>query len=322
MNRKLIDLHMHFDGAITPANARKLAALLGVSIPEDETELKKLLMVNSDCKDLNEFLQCFDFPLSLMQTKESLKMAAKNLLLELKEEGLIYVEPRFAPQLHCQKGLTQEEVLTSVIEGMNEADLPYNLILCCMRFADNHKENIETIDLAKKYYRKGVAAVDLAGAEALFPAKDYKDLFDYAKELGLPFTIHAGEADGPESIRTALSFDPQRIGHGVRCIEDEELVKLLASKKIPLELCPTSNIMTCIFKDMSMYPIRKLIDAGVVVTLNTDDPGIEGINLIHEYEQMEKYFAFTEDEFKTLLKNSINASFATEELKTKLLKEM
>ena len=314
----LIDLHIHLDGAISVDSAKKLAKLQNISIPENDEELKKIMTVSPDCKDLNEFLEKFSFPCSLIQTKEGIKKSVENLLKELESEGLIYAEIRFAPQKSKEKGLTQEEVVLSAIEGLKSSKIGANLILCCMREKDNQKENIETVELANKYLGKGVCAVDLAGAEALFPTKDFKYIFDLARERGVPFTIHAGEADGPESVQTALNFGAKRIGHGVRSYEKEELIRTLASKNIPLELCPTSNFKTCIFEDISKYPIWKFLSFGVPVTINTDDPGIEGTTLKKEWQLLIDAFDLKKEEVKNILLNSVKYSFASEDVKESL----
>ena len=175
--------------------------------------------------------------LKVLQTERGLCQAARELGENLKVRGLRYAEVRFAPQLHCQKGMSQEQAVTAVLSGLSKAqedsDIRLRTILCCMREQDNKKANLQTVRLASRYLGKGVVAVDLAGAEALFPTADYEEEFALARKLGVPFTIHAGEAAGPASIRKAVEFGAARIGHGVRAIEDEELmeqIRLLAQQ--------------------------------------------------------------------------------------------
>ena len=315
----LMDLHIHLDGAVSMASAKDLAALQNISIPGSDEELKKLMMVEPDCKDLNQFLEKFAFPCSLIQTKEGMKRCVENLLTELKAGGVMYTEIRFAPQLSTDKGLTQDEVVAAAIEGAKSVDgIISQFILCCMRGNGNHSANIETIDVAAKYLGKGVCAVDLAGAEAIFPNADYEDLFVYAREKNIPYTIHAGEADGPKSVEKALEFGTKRVGHGVRAIEDEKLAKRIADEKITLELCPTSNIQTVIYKDISEYPIRKWMQLGALVTINTDDPAIEGTNIKNEYKILQKQFDLSMDEIRQFLENSVNAAFADDKTKENL----
>lgn len=322
---KMIDLHLHLDGAISIESARELAKLQNIDIPSDQKTLEEMMHVSPDCKDLNEFLEKFDFPCSLIQTPEGLSMAVYNLCEELKAQNVIYAEIRFAPQLSCDKGMTQEKVVEAAIAGLKKSSLRANLILCCMRGEmndENNAKNRETVRLAAKYLGKGVCSTDLAGAEALFPTANYRELFAYARELNVPFEIHAGEADGPESVRQALAFGAKRIGHGVRSVEDASLVAELAEKKIPLLVCPTSNIQTCIVPEVKDLPIRVFLNAGIPFTISSDDPSIEGTNIKAEWEKAIAAFHLTTAEVRTLMLNAVNACFCDEDLRQQLRKEM
>ena len=318
----LIDLHLHLDGSLSVKSVKELAALQNIEIPENEEELLKLLRINDDCKDLTEYLEKFAFPGMLLQTREAVALSVYNLQEELKEQGLIHAEIRFAPQLHTHKGLSQREVIEAAIEGLDRSDFSAGLILCCMRGNDNHEENLETVRLAKDYLGKGVVCVDIAGAEALFPTENFGDLFALARELEIPYTIHAGEADGPKSVWKALEFGTKRLGHGVRSLEDPELVEKIVSEGITLELCPTSNIHTCIFPSIEEYPLRKLMEAGVKVTINTDNMTVSNINLAKEFGKLIAAFNLTDEEIKGFARNSVNACFADEETKKVLLKKI
>ncbi|MBQ8966277.1 adenosine deaminase [Ruminococcus sp.] len=320
---KYIDLHLHLDGAVTPAIARRLADMQGIELPADE-ELADMLSVGEDCRDLNDFLRCFELPLSLLQTAEAISECVYLTAEELRRQGLIYAEIRFAPQLHTDKGLTQEQAVKAALAGLERTELPVNLILCCMRGADNKAANLETVRLAGKYLVKdgGVTALDLAGAEGLFPTADYADIFAEARAAGIPFTIHAGEADGAESVRRAIEFGAARIGHGVRICEDEDLMALAAEKGIYLEMCPTSNRMTHAVEDMSAYPLKDFLARGLKVTLNTDDPAIENTTIAEEFDYVRKAFGITSEEERTLLENSVEAAFTSDERKAMLMKEL
>lgn len=214
MKKRYIELHLHLDGAITPDIAKDLAALQKIKLPyKDERELEKALMVSKDCRSLNEFLECFKLPCSLLQTKEGIARAVYLVQENIKRQDVVYAEIRFAPQLHMDKGLTMREVIESALDGLKKSDLKCNLILCCMRMADNREQNLETVKLAKEYLINeesnkdyGVVALDLAGAEALYKTEQFIDVFKLANELNVPFTIHAGEADGAESVKKAVEF--------------------------------------------------------------------------------------------------------------------
>lgn len=317
----MIDLHCHLDGAITVPVAKKLAAMQGIKLPsENDEELENLLSVPETCESLTEFLKCFSLPLSLLQTKEGIAEAVRMILAEKKKEGIKYIELRFAPQLHCERGLSQEDAVLAALEGCKESGVHCNLILCCMRGEKLTENNLETVRLAKKYLVEdgGVVALDLAGAEALFKTENFTREFGEAKKLGVPFTIHAGEADGWQSVKTALEFGAVRIGHGVRTEENPELLNYIIEKKIPLEMCPNSNRQTKAVKDMKNYPFRKYLEMGVKVTVNTDDPAICRTTLQKEFEFLRKNYGLTKAEEKTLLLNAIDAAFTTEENKEKL----
>jgi adenosine deaminase len=322
---KYIDLHLHLDGAITVDIAKKLASLQNIKLPtDDDEELEKLLSVPDDCESLNDFLECFELPLTLLQTPEGLSEAVKLVSDNIQSQGVIYAEIRWAPQLHTDNGMTQEDAIKAALDGLKKTNLKVNLILCCMRGEGNDKQNNETLELAKKYLVEdgGVVAIDIAGAEALYPTSNYKDLFSKAKEYGIPFTIHAGEADGPESVKTAIEFGTKRIGHGVRSYEDPKVIELIKNEGVTLEMCPTSNRQTHAVEDMSKYPFMDYLNQRIKVTLNTDDMGIERTTLANEFRYMEKNFNLTYEQEKTILMNSINAAFTTKETKDELKRKL
>ena len=313
-----IDLHLHFDGSLSISNARALAALEGVVLPEDDNELKVALTVSPDCKDLGEYLTKFAFPLSLLQSEAAIEQGMYTLCRELDAEGCIYAEIRFAPQLHLDKGLDQRKVVEAAIRGFKRSAIDGGLILCCMRGDDNAALNETTLEIAREYLGKGVVALDLAGNEAGFPTDSFASLFARARELQVPFTIHAGEADCAESVRSALAMGASRIGHGVRSIEDPALVDILAKNHIALELCPISNIQTTVFDDISEYPIRQFLKAGVAVTINSDNRSVSATTARQEMLLLKNTFALTDEEEKALLHSSVDAAFASEALKKKL----
>ena len=323
--KKYIDLHLHLDGAITLEIAKELAKLHNMAFKaKNDRELEDLLSVPHTCKSLNDFLNCFELPLSLMQTPEGLSESVRLVANNIQSHGVIYAEFRFAPQLHTDLGMTQEEAIKAALDGIKRTSLKVNLILCFMRGEGNEAQNLETLELARKYLVKdgGVVALDIAGAEALFKTKDYSHLFQKAREYGIPYTIHAGEADGPESVKKAIEFGAHRIGHGVRSFEDDELVELINKKGIPLEMCPTSNSITIAIPDMNKFPFVDFLEKGLKVTLNTDDMGIERTNIVEEFNYLETKFNLTYEQKKTILLNSVDAAFTTDEVKAQLRAEL
>jgi adenosine deaminase len=313
-----IDLHLHFDGSLSIPNVRALARLEKVELPQDEQTLRAMLTVDPDCRDLGEYLTKFAFPLSLLQSRESIEEGMLTLCRELIAENCIYAEIRFAPQLHLDKGLTQSEVVEAAIRGFCRSGLRGGLILCCMRSDDNRELNETTVDVAAKYLGRGVLALDLAGNEAGFATEGFAPLFARARDLRVPFTIHAGEADGAESVRAAVRMGAARIGHGVRSFEDENLMDELAKSGIPLELCPTSNLQTVVFDELSSYPLRRFIEKGICITLNSDNRSVSATDAHRELELVGEEFSLTREEKRVLLQNSVRAAFASDEIKAEL----
>lgn len=333
-----IDLHLHLDGSLSAETVLKLARKEHIELPADTAErLRPYLTARADCKDLNEYLRCFDLPLAVLQTAANLEEAAYELGKELGEKGICYAEIRFAPQLHSRQGLTQEEAVLAVLDGLGravkdcEGRISLKAILCCMRRDKKHAaggtkgngdqadpdignasyaaNNIETIHMAAKYLGRGVVAADLAGAEGLYPTRDHEEEFTLARQLGVPFTIHAGEADGPESIWKALEFGAARIGHGVRAIEDEKLMDELARRGIPLEMCPSSNLQTKAVGSLKNYPLRDYLNRGIRLTINSDNMTVSDTWAGKEFALLSREYGLTEEEAVRLLNYAKEAAF-------------
>jgi adenosine deaminase len=263
-----------------------------------------------------------------MQSRETIAYSVSSLVKRLYAQGLIYAEIRYAPQLHLQKGMTQDEVVAASIDGLNtglaacSGGIKAQLILCCMRGADNDELNYETIRMAKKYLGQGVCAADLAGAEALFPTSKYKALFAYAKEQGVPFTIHAGEADGVESMRLAIDYGAQRIGHGIRSWDDNDMKTLLKQKDVCLTLCPSSNLQTKAvagITTMSQYPLQAFLTAGVPVCINTDNMTVSNTTVAQELQKLYDAGILTKEQAQLMVRNAINHAFLSDTEKEQLL---
>lgn len=328
--RNFIDLHLHLDGSLPYTTVKKLIRVHNFPTLTD-SQLKEKLSVSERCANLQEYLTKFDFPLLLLQTKKDLEIAIFDLLQQLRSQGLVYTEIRFAPQLHTQKDLTQEDAIKACILGLkkfyswqdNHEDNVYhlhaNLILCLMRLPNREQENNLTVKLAAKYANKYVVGIDLAGPEGPIPNKKFKPYFDDAKEMHIPFTIHAGEAAGPESMQEALDLGTKRIGHGVRCLESDQLVHELVDQNITLECCATSNLNTKVFKNIDSYPIRKLLSRKIKATLNCDNMTVSNTNLPKEFKLLEAKTNLTNTDDHQLLLNSINAAFASNQEKNRLL---
>ena len=303
---KKVLLHIHLDGSVRIETANEL---LNKDVTKEMTQKKY--------NDLNDYLTKFAVPISIMQTKENLERISEELAIDLKKDNIIYAEIRFAPIFHTQE-LTLSEVVDSVLNGLRKVDIKTNLILCMMRGL-SFSENEKIVYLAKDYLNKGVVGIDLAGAEGIYKTKDYEDLFKLASKLDIPYTIHAGEADGIDSINSAIYFNAKRIGHGVRCIEDNKTTEEIINKKITLEICPKSNIDTQIYDEYKAHPIKKLYDKGVRVTINTDNNTVSNITLSDEYMNLVKTFDFTKEDFLKINIYAIEASFLHETEKEQMI---
>ena len=306
-----VELHVHLDGSIRPETVAEL-------LNKDIESIREEMIYDENCKNLNDYLTKFDIPIKVMQEASSIERIAYELGLDLVTDGIVYAEVRFAPFKHIKSGLDVHEVIDSVLKGFSKVNIKINLLLCMMRDS-SFEENKQVIDLAVEYKNKGVVGIDLAGAEAIYKTSDFKELFKIAYDLNIPYTIHAGEADGVESIKSAIDMNTNRIGHGVRIIEDLNLIEELKSKNILLEICPTSNIQTGVYETIEKHPIKKLYDLGCLISINTDNNTVSNINLSSEYEKLYNTFNFTLNDFNKINEYSIKYSFADEETKNKIL---
>lgn len=312
---KLIELHLHLDGSLRPETVWELAKEQNIKLPANTVdEVRDQMQVPEDCRTLEEYLTRFDLPLLVLQTREALERAAFELTEDLAKEGVTYAEIRFAPQLSIKGGMTQEQAVEAAIEGVKRGMEQYpsirvGLILCCMRGEDNEEWNLQTVEAAKKYLGDVVCAVDIAGAESLYPTERFAPVFEKVREYGLPSTIHAGEAAGPESMKTALAFGAKRIGHGVAAVEDPKLVRRLIEEQITLEVCVTSNYQTKVVPSIEAHPIRRLFNVGVRVTVNSDNRTVSNTNVRKELDILRNVFGFKEQEIEKMEEYAWEARF-------------
>lgn len=323
---KKAEIHLHLDGSLRTQTVFDLAKEDGIELPADTSlDLEKYLRVDGEIKSLIDYLSKFDLPLKVLQTKKGLKRIAFELAEDLAKENYIYVEIRFAPHLHLLKGLNINEVIEAVLEGIKEAEAKYDIkarvILCVMRHLPVER-GFDIVQAAEMFKLKGVVGIDLAGDEKNYPPELFKSVFAKAQERGINFTIHAGEAAGPQSVKGALELGATRIGHGVRSIEDKEVIEELIKKGIVLEVCPISNQQTKVYETIDEYPIVKLINAGLKISLNTDNRTVSWTTLANEIQFLMEKFNLTEDIFKKMIRNTIEAAFISEKEKTELLEKL
>lgn len=311
----MTELHLHLDGSLRPETVWELGKIQGIDLgAKDVADVKYMMEVPEDCKTLHDCLERFELPLKVLQTADALERVSFELVEDLHNINVDYAEIRFAPQLSTEKGLTQEEVVEATIKGVKKGmdkypDIKCGLILCCMRGENIDDRNLKTVEVAKKYLGDVVCAIDLAGAESLYPTEMFEKVFEKANEYKLPRTIHCGEAKGPESIRKALSYGTKRIGHGVNAIYDEELVKELVEKGVTLEVCVTSNYHTKVVDSIEKHPMKKLFDAGVRVTVNSDNMTVSNTNIHKEIEILKNKLGFTDADIEKIQKYAEEARF-------------
>ncbi|WP_327431206.1 MULTISPECIES: adenosine deaminase [unclassified Streptomyces] len=322
-------LHDHLDGGLRPGTIVELAQEMGYSnLPEtDPDKLGIWFREAADSGSLERYLETFAHTCAVMQTRDALVRVAAECAEDLAEDGVVYAEVRYAPEQHLEAGLTLEEVVEAVNEGFREGErraresghrIRIGALLTAMRHA---ARALEIAELANRYRDLGVVGFDIAGAEAGFPPTRHLDAFEYLKRENNHFTIHAGEAFGLPSIWQALQWcGADRLGHGVRIIDDIQVledgsVKLgrLASyvrdKRIPLELCPSSNLQTGAADSYAAHPIGLLRRLHFRATVNTDNRLMSGTSMSREFEHLVEAFDYTLDDMHWFSVNAMKSAF-------------
>ena len=326
-----IDLHLHLDGSVLPETAWELAQQQGVEMPAENLEdFRHFIVVTADCRSVNEYLKRFELPLQILQDAASLTRVTRELIGLLASQGLVYAEIRFAPQLHLRGALTQRDAIEAVLEGRRQGiaehpDIGVGIILCTMSVGPetvNMDQNLETVRLAKEYLGKGVVAIDLAGAEGIVPLKNFSPIFDLARQLEVPFTCHAGDSQGPDTVRDALDFGTKRIGHGHHIFDDKDLCRRAIEEGVTLEICPTSNVQCQSQPGYAEHPAKKLFDMGMKITINTDNMILSGIDLTTEYRHCLEEMGFSKADLVQMLIYSAQATFLPQAEQQKLVEKI
>jgi adenosine deaminase len=317
-----IELHCHLDASVRVATVAELGRRIGLNLP---TALEPALVAPEICSDLADYLVRIDLALEVMQHRDHLVRISREVVEDLAVDGTIYGEIRFAPQLHLRNGLTMQEVLNAVDEGLKQGErqtgMKTGLIVCCLR----HESGERSLEIAKLAVnnRDKVCALDLAGDEARYIGAPHAEAFALAKREGLRRTVHAGEAAGAESIREALDLlGAERIGHGVRVDESSELQERAKAARLPLEMCPLSNVQTRAANSLPEHPIDRLFRKGLHVTVNTDCRTVSFTTLTKEFERLENTFHWGVAEFHQCQRNSAEAAFVSDEVRAGLLRRL
>ncbi len=317
-------LHDHLDGGLRPQTVVELAAENGYSnLPtNDAAELSQWMVRGASRLDLTLYLETFAHTVGVMQTRDALERVAAECAEDLDADGVVYAEVRFAPELHTEAGLSLDEVVEAVLAGFEAGSANRNIqigtLLTAMRTA---ARSLEIAELAIRHRDRGVVGFDIAGAEAGNPPTRHLDAFHLIQRENFHFTIHAGEAYGPPSIWEAVQYcGTERLGHGMRIIDDinfdsggipqlGRLAAFIRDRRIPLELCPTSNVHTGAALSIAKHPIKMLSDLRFRVTVNTDNRLMSATSMTQEVMQLVEEFGFTWTDIQWLTINAMKSAF-------------
>ena len=319
----LVELHRHLDGSIRLETILELADQHGITLPgRSVAELAPYIHIDNSAPGLMAFLDRFEHMTAVLVDVDACRRVAYENVEDAKSEGIDYIELRYSPWFMAEShGMDPAEVMEACADGVRAAErdtgVRANIIGILSRTygAEACMKELNAI-LA---HRDHIVGVDLAGDEFRYPAHLFKAHFKRVRDAGLQVTIHAGEADGPQSVWSAIrDLGATRIGHGFRAIEDPALVDYLAEQGIGLEICPTSNLHTSTVKDYVSHPIKSLADGGVKFCLNTDDPGISAIDIAHEYDVAAPAVGLTPEQVHQSQLDGLNMAFLGEEEKLDL----
>lgn len=313
------ELHLHIEGSLEPELMFKLAERNSIVLPyANVEEVKKAY----DFHNLQSFLDIYYRCADVLRTEQDFYDLTWAYLLHCQADGIVHTEPFFDPQTHTQRGIEMSVVINGIAsalkDGQEKLGISSQLILCFLRHL-SEEDAIECLEQAKPFLEH-IAAVGLDSSELGHPPEKFERVFKMAKDLGLKAVAHAGEEGPPEYIVEALDIlHVDRIDHGVRCSEDQALMQRLAASQMPLTVCPLSNVRLKVYEHMSEHNILKLLEFGLNVTVNSDDPSFFGGYLLENFMALAEHLDMSEAQATQLARNSINSSFLTEEEKRVLL---
>jgi adenosine deaminase len=322
-------LHEHLDGGLRPATVIELARETGYrELPTTDPDDLAVWFDQGESGSLERYLEAFRHTVAVMQTPEALERVAAEAVEDLAADGVVYAELRFAPSLHMERGLGRRRIIEAVLAGLRREPEGCDtaLIVDAMRQDD---DSDEVVAAALESAADLLVGFDLAGPEAGFPASRHLSACRTAREGGLGITIHAGEGAGPESIADALDCGAERIGHGVRIVEDlgvtggavtriGPIARRLLEDRIPLEVCPTSNVHTRAFPSLAAHPVGLLHRAGFVVTLNTDNRLMSRTSMTDEWEAVVRHHGFGLDDLRAVTDHAVAAAFCGDDVRRRV----
>jgi adenosine deaminase len=316
-------LHDHLDGGLRPSTVVELAESGGHRLPTtDAAELGAWFRAAAGSGSLERYLETFEHTVGVMQDRAALVRVAAECVEDLAADGVVYAEVRFAPELHTERGLHLEQVVEAVLEGFELGSRGRGIRVGCLLTAMRHAaRSLEIAGLAVRYRDAGVVGFDIAGAEAGFPPTRHLDAFEYLRQQNAHFTIHAGEGFGLPSIWEALQWcGADRLGHGVRIVDDIKtaadgsaalgrLAAYVRDKRIPLEMCPTSNVHTGAAKSIAEHPIGLLARLRFRVTVNTDNRLMSGCTMTSELAALADAFGYGWADLQWFTVNAMKSAF-------------
>jgi len=311
-----VELHLHLTGAIPHEILWELIKKYGgdPSIPDMNALEEKF-----QYRDFMHFMDTWVWKNRFLREYEDFTFLSEAVARDLAKQNVLYAEVSFSMDRFLNKDLTMPRLLEAVRAGLSKVpEIDINLIIDLVR--DNGPENAaEKLPEIIESAEFGVTGIGLGGIEQAYPPELFADVYEKARRAGLHTTAHAGEAAGPESIRAAINhLKVERIGHATRAIEDEKLVDYLAELSIPLEICPISNVKTCVVESIKKHPVRYYYDRNIPVSINTDDPKMFGNSLAEEYESLANELGFIREEIRTMLFNAVRTSFLSDDKKREL----
>ncbi len=311
-----VELHSHIDCSLS----HETVARIGLDLTPEE--YLRDFVAPERCRDLAEYLACIGPALNILQTRSALRFAVEGMVAAQAAETVLYAEMRFAPHLHVSEGLDLHTIVETVLDAMQKASRKHGvhcgLILCTLRHF-SEAQGLEVAALARRYQSQGVVALDLAGDEANFPIGPHVAAFRAAAEAGVNRIAHAGEAKGAESVTETLDkLEVQRIGHGVRSIEDPRVVERLVREGVALEVCPSCNVQIGIFPSLRQHSLGPLRDAGVNLSINTDARATTDVSLSEEYSRVSAAFSWSPEDMMDLTMSALDASFAPDAVRASL----
>jgi adenosine deaminase len=308
-----VELHLHLEGAIPQEALWQLMQKYGgdPAVPNLEALQRKF-----QYRDFPHFIETWVWKNRFLREYEDFTLIAEAVAKNLVRQNVKYAEMFYTPSDFFRHDLEVQRLTAAIRSGLGRVkQIEIGLILDFCR--DRGPENADrNLDAVKEVKLLGVIGVGIGGSEQNYPPEPFAGVYEKARQLGFHTGAHAGEAAGPESIWGAIrSLKVERIGHGTRAIEDETLVRYLAEKQIPLECCPLSNVRTGVVKSIEAHPVKKFFDAGLLVTVNTDDPAMFGNSLAQEYQRLEERLGFSQDEVRKVILNGVKAAWLSNDRK-------